>query len=130
MRPDSISKLLHEPMPRMTRRIAVDAAKFAVAVSAIEVGCLKTRGVEMNPDATAGPGNLLGLHEQARTDSLATVRFRDAQHIDRAPRPIGLPSHPALYFAGSVTREQPQGHVLRRTDMPGVVCIEQCIQRR
>ena len=62
---DSISQLLHEPEPRMARRIVFDAAEFGVAVAAVEVGCLKTDGVETNSDATARPGDLFGLRQQA-----------------------------------------------------------------
>ena len=49
----------------MTRRVIIDAAKFSVAMAAIEVGRLKTYGVETNSDATTCQGNLFGLRKQA-----------------------------------------------------------------
>ena len=63
--PRSISEPLHEPEPRMTWRIVVDAAEFGVAVAPVEVGCLEACRIETNPDATAGPGDLFGLRQQA-----------------------------------------------------------------
>ena len=61
----SISEPFHEPEPGMARWIAIDAAKFGVAVAAVEIGCLKGDGVETNPDAATRAGDLFRLRKQA-----------------------------------------------------------------
>ena len=48
----------------MTGRIAIDAAKFRVAVAAVEARSLKAYRIETNPDATTRTGNLFSLREQ------------------------------------------------------------------
>src|SRR6185295_3331979 len=94
-----LSEPLHEPEPRMTRRITFDAAIFDVLAAPVEVGRLEACGVEPDPNTTTSPRNVFHSRKQARTDALTSVGLRNGQHIDRAPGPIGLSSRAALHSA-------------------------------
>ena len=64
----------------MARRKALDAAIFGVAVPAIEGGCLKARGIEIDPDTTAGPGDPFKLAPALGMPAWKVKRARTQAH--------------------------------------------------